>query len=259
MGWQETTELPPSVALRRKIRAGWSGLTSGLAPGVLQGNLMILPEKDAMEFVAFCEINAGPCPILGVFDAGCPAMPALAKDLDIRRDVGRYRVLRDGVAVEERDDIVELWRDDFVAIVLGCWFSSEARLAAAGIRMRHIELGVQGALFRTNVNCRRAGKFATRMVVSMRPFAVEQIDRVIEITSRMPLAHGAPIHVGDPGVLGIDSLENPDFGERIMPLPGEKALFWACGVTASLAVEAARPSIAITHVPGHMVITDLPA
>ena len=220
---------------------------------------MILPEGDASQFVAFCETNPQACPILGVSHAGCPEIPSLAADMDIRTDVGRYRVLRDGVAAEELHDISAVWRDDFVAIVLGCWFSSEARLAAAGVRMRHIELGIQGALFRTNIECTPSGRFTTCMVASMRPFAAEQIHRVVEITSHMPSAHGAPIHVGDPRALGIEDVEKPDFGERIVPLPGERCVFWACGLTATLAVEAARPTIAITHVPGHMVITDLAA
>jgi uncharacterized protein YcsI (UPF0317 family) len=246
-------------ALRKRIRAGWSGLTTGHAPGFLQGNLVVLSREWAEPFVAFCRANPQPLPLLGASKPGDAGIPALAADLDLRTDVGRYRVYRNGALHEERTDIAALWRDDWVAIVLGCWFSNEAAIAAAGIRMRHVELGIQGGLFRTTRPCVASGPYACDLVVSMRPFAAGAVERVAEITSGNPAAHGAPVQVGNPAALGIRDLAAPDFGESLPPQEGEVPVYWGCGLTAIAALEAARPPIAVTHSPGCMVVTDLRA
>ena len=245
--------------VRARIRGGWRGLTTGLAPGQLQGNLVVLPADWADDFAAFCTANPQACPLLGRSAPGSPHIAALGGDLDLRTDVGGYVVYRDGIVAAHTDDLSALWQPDWVAFVLGCWFANEAAIAAAGIRMRHIEQGIQGGLFRTTRRCVSAGRFSANLVVSMRPFAVADVDRVAAITARLPLAHGAPIHVGDQCMLGIADLAHPDFGEPLPPLAGETPMYWACGLTAVAAIESARPPIAITHAPGHMVVTDLPA
>ena len=246
-------------ALRARIRAGWDGLTTGQAPGFLQGNLVILPAAHAAAFEDFCHANPGACPLLGRGRPGQALLDNLGLDLDVRTDVGRYRLYVDGKHAGTRSDITSLWRDDSVAFVLGCWFSNEAALAAAGIRMRHVEQGIQGGLFRTSIMTKARGPFGGPLVVSMRPFAAADVDRVSAITSGAKLAHGAPVHVGDPGHLGISDLARPDYGEALPPLPGEVPIYWACGLTANAALEAAHLPLAITHVAGRMVVTDLPA
>ena len=256
---QDVAHSPSPRALRQRIREGWDGLTTGLAPGYLQGNLVILPHEDADAFLRFCELNSQACPVLGASRPGECGIPELASDFDIRTDVGSYQVWRNGRHAERLPDIVQIWERDLVAVVLGCWFSAEAKLAAAGVRMRHLELGIQGGLFRTTRPCVPAGRFATNMVASMRPFARDDVARVTQITSNLPKAHGEPIHIGDPAELGIANLGMPDFGEELLPLDNEIPMFWACGLTASEAVTAAKCRIAITHVPGRMVITDLAA
>jgi uncharacterized protein YcsI (UPF0317 family) len=245
-------------ALRARIRAGYTGLTTGLAPGCMQGNLVILPAAHAGDFEHFCHANRQACPLIGRGSPGQAILEHLGRDLDIRTDVSRYVVLEHGVETRRVTDLRDLWRDDFVAFVLGCWFTSEAALAAAGIRLRHVELGIQGGLFRTDRPTRPVGPFQGPLVVSMRPFAAETVDRVAEITAEAPLAHGAPVHVGDPAALGIVDLARPNFGEPLPPLPGEVPMYWACGLTANAALEAARLPLAITHAPGCMVVTDLP-
>lgn len=252
---------PPSGgarALRARIRAGWSGLTTGQAPGVLQGNLVILPAAHADDFAAFCATNAQACPLLGRGRPGQAVLDDLGDDLDIRTDVGRYLIHEHGVQTGARTDLTGLWRDDWVAFVLGCWFSNEATLAHAGIRMRHVELGIQGGLFRTVRDNAARGPFAGPLVVSMRPFAAADVERVAALTARAPLAHGAPVHIGDPAVLGIADLACPDYGEPLPPADGEVPVYWACGLTANAALAAARLPLAITHAPGCMVVTDLP-
>ena len=246
-------------ALRAEIRQGrYRGLTSGLAPGMLQGNLIILPEDAADEFEAFCHANADSLPLI---ERGRPGDPMLScgDGLDIRTDVSRYRLWRQGRPVEALEDIRAVWSGDSTAFVLGCWFANESALAREGIRLRHIEMGVQGSLFRTAVPARSAGRFSGPVVASMRPFETCDVARVAEITARNPLAHGAPLHVGAPQALGIRDIAKPDFGEPLPPLAGETPIFWACGLTGQEAAISADLPLFITHEPGHMVVTDLPA
>lgn len=245
--------------LRGMFRAGrHDGLTSGLAPGYLQGNLVILPAEAADEFEAFCHANATSLPLIERGRAGDPIMTSGA-DFDIRTDLPKYRIWRDGCPAEALTDITSLWLEDSTAFLLGCWFANEAALSRAGIRLRHLELGIQGALFRTNQPASTAGRFSGSVVASMRPFATQDTMRVAEITSRARLAHGAPIHIGDPAELGITDIAAPDFGEPLPPLPGETPMFWACGLTGQEALATSGLAFFVTHEPGHMAITDIPA
>ncbi len=243
--------------LRMSIRRGeYTGLTTARAPGHVQANLVVLPEKHLADFVSFCELNAAACPVLGVSQPGNPCIPSLAEDMDVRRDLPGYLVHRSGVASVEVSDITDCWRTDLVAVAIGCWFSMEAALAGAGVRLRHVELGIQGPLFKTRVQTRGAGIFGGPLVVSMRPFARESVARVRQITGRFSRVHGAPIHEGDPCALGIADLGTPDFGEALLPLPGEVPLYWACGLTALVALENAGVEFFISHAPGKMLVTD---
>ena len=250
----------PAHQARLMIRAGaHSGHTSGMAPGYVQGNLVILPANFAADFATYCQRNPKPCPLLASSAPGDPRLPALAEDLDIRTDVPRYRVFRDGQAVDEPTDISDLWRDDLVTFVLGCSLSCEHALLSDGVPLRHITQGTAVAMYRTNIDTVPAGPFSGKMVVSMRPFRAADAIRAIQITSRFPLAHGAPVHMGDPGLIGIDDIDSPDEGDRCEVRDDEIPVFWACGVTPQVAIEQARPPICITHAPACMVITDLPS
>ena len=245
-------------AARARIRAGRHvGPTAGLAPGMVQGNLAILPKAVAGDFLRFCDLNPKPCPVIGMSEPGDPMLPMLGTDIDIRTDVPRYRVWRDGVLVEEPTDIRDLWREDLVAFVLGCSFSFEEALVADGLRIRHIDRNQNVAMYRTNVATAPAGPFHGPLVVSMRPFTPKDAIRAIQITTRFPRVHGAPVHFGDPAAIGIQDLDKPDYGERVEILPGEVPVFWACGVTPQAVVAAAKLPFCITHAPGAMLITDL--
>jgi uncharacterized protein YcsI (UPF0317 family) len=244
--------------LRRAIRAGeHKGLTSGLAPGFAQGNLAVVPAELADDFVRFCNANPAACPVLGVGRPGDPRIPALGDDLDVRTDLPLYRVYKNNKFEEKRNGIADLWRDDLVAVVIGCWFGVEQPLLEAGIRLRHLELGIQGPLFRSSLPARAAGVFGGSQVVSMRPFARRHADLAAEITARYPKSHGAPLHRGDPEPLGIRDLSQPDFGEPISLEADEIPLYWGCGLTALAALERAGLPFFITHAPGAMLITDL--
>ncbi len=233
------------------------GSTAGLAPGFVQGNLAVLPRDWADEFLRFCQANPKPCPVLGVSEPGSPHLPALAADLDIRTDLPRYRVWRDGDLIEEPRDLLALWRDDLVSFVIGCSFSFEEALLEAEVPMRHIELGCNVPMYRTNVATQRAGRFHGPLVVSMRPLRPADAIRAIQVTSRLPAVHGAPVHIGIPEEIGISDIARPDYGDPLPVQPGELPVFWACGVTPQAAIAAARPPFAITHAPGSMLVTDL--
>ena len=231
--------------------------TAGLAPGYVQGNVCILPQEYAEEFRAFCESNPKPCPLLAMSEPGDPRLPALGEDLDIRTDVPRYRVFRDGVQSEEVTDLRELWRGDLVTFVLGCSFSFEQALMNAGLPLRYVEQGRNVSMYRTNLDTTPAGRFRGKLVVSMRPFKPADAIRAIEITSRYPRSHGAPVHIGRPDLIGIDDLSRPWAGDPTEVRADELPLFWACGITPQSVVLDAKPSLCITHAPGHMLVTDL--
>jgi uncharacterized protein YcsI (UPF0317 family) len=218
---------------------------------------VILPEIDAGDFLLFCQRNPQPCPLIEVTAPGDPVPHVSAPDADLRTDVPRYRVYRDGKAVEEREDLRDIWRPDLVTFLLGCSFTFEAALEEAGFPVRHLQLGCNASMFATNRMCAPAGRFSGPMVVSMRPFAVGAVPRIVEITARYPQAHGAPVHAGDPAALGIVDLSHPDYGDPVPVEPGEVPVFWACGVTPQAVAVRARLPLMITHAPGHMFLTDL--
>lgn len=250
-------DVSPSVAARLACRNGHAASTAGLAPGFVQGNLAILPEKDAAAFHRFCQLNPKPCPIIGMSEVGDPRIPALGLDLDIRTDVPRYRVWRNGEVIAEPLDVMAHWRDDLVAFVIGCSFSFEEALLADDIPIRHIEQDVRVPMYRTNIACKQAGPFAGPMVVSMRPLKPADAIRAVQITSRYPSVHGAPVHLGLPGSIGIADIAKPDYGDAVTINSDEIPVFWACGVTPQAVIAAAKVPFAITHAPGLMLVTDL--
>jgi uncharacterized protein YcsI (UPF0317 family) len=246
------------AALRAAIRSGkFSAHTSGQCPGYAQANLAVLPKDYADEFLRFCQLNPKPCPILGISDPGDPRIPALGADVDVSTDIGGYFVFRNGEMVEEVPNLKGVWRDDMVAFAIGCSFSFEEALVEAGIPLRHFEQGCNVAMYRTSVATQGAGRFGGPTVVSMRPMSPANAIRAIQITSRFPNVHGAPIHFGDPAAIGIKDIAKPDFGDAVEIRKGEVPVFWACGVTPQSAIRAAKPPLSFTHKPGCMLVTDL--
>ena len=257
-----------SVILDQGVEAGrrerlrirprdFSGNTAGLAAGNVQANLVILPKLLAHDFLRFAQANPKPCPVLAVSEPGDPSLPSLGKDLDVRSDLPRYRVWRRGELVEEPPDLFHVWRDDLVSFALGCSFSFEQALIEDGIELRHITCGSNVPMYRTNIQCVPAGPFAGPLVVSMRPLSPGDAIRAIQITSRFPSVHGAPVHIGLPEAIGIEDLAEPDYGDAVPVGTGELPVFWACGVTPQAVIAQVRPDFCITHAPGSMLITDL--
>ena len=254
----DTNLLRSPAQVRNIIRqGGWDQPTAGLAPGFAQANLVILPKVLALDFFLFCQRNPKPCPLLDVTDPGNAIPARIAVDADIRTDIPRYRVYRRGELIDEPQDIIKYWDDTMVAFLLGCSFSFEQPMLEAGIPIRHIEQGCNVPMFITNQQCEPAGDFSGPMVVSMRPIAQNQLVDAVKITSRFPGVHGAPVHIGDPAVLGISDLQKPDFGDPVPFKPGEIPVFWACGVTPQAVAMQVKPELIITHAPGFMFVSDL--
>ena len=243
--------------VRRACREGtWQRPTAGLARGFVQANLMIVPREAAFDFLLFCQRNPKPCPLVEVVEAG-HTEPACAPGADLRRDLPRYRVYRDGRLAEETTEVVRHWRDDLVSFLIGCSFSFEEALAEAGVPLRHVECACNVPMYRTSRACVPAGRFSGPMVVSMRPIPASQVPLAVQVTGRYERVHGAPIHVGAPEVLGITELGRPDYGDAVEVRPGEIPVFWACGVTPQSVALASRLPFCITHAPGHMFVSDV--
>ena len=244
--------------VRRQIRTGqYRGHTGALAKGFVQANLAIMPLDYAEDFLRFCQRNPKPCPLLAMSEPGDPRLPELAEDLDIRTDLPSYRVFRDGEYDGDVVSIEDLWRDDFVVFALGCSFSFEEPLVDAGLRLRHWEDGSVCPMFLTDIDCAPAGRFHSKLVVSMRPFTPADAVKAVQITSRYPRVHGAPVHLGMPELIGVEDIGRAWQGDDPKLAPGQMPVFWACGVTPQVAVRSARPPLAITHTPAHMLVTDV--
>jgi uncharacterized protein YcsI (UPF0317 family) len=230
--------------------------TAGLALGYVQGNLVVLPQRLAADFLRFAQRNPKPCPLIGVSEPGSRALPELGEDLDIATDIPRYRVWRHGELVDEPASVEALWRDDLVAFVIGCSFTFEEALLAEGIPLRHVSCGDNVTMYRTSIPTHAAGPFSGPMVVSMRPLKPADAIRAIQITSRYPAVHGAPVHIGLPKAIGIEDIGKPDYGDPVDVKADELPVFWACGVTPQSVIAATKPEFAITHAPGCMLVTD---
>ncbi len=253
-----STQLQAPAALRAAIRNGeWRGPTTGMAPRHVQVNIAILPASEAGTFHRFCQKNPKPCPLLAISEVGDPRIPLLGEDLDIRTDIPGYRIFRNGQVIAEPHNIEDYWRDDLVTFAIGCSFTFEHSLLENGIGIRHIEQNRNVPMFRTNIETHRVGAFYGSMVVTMRPMKAADAIRAIQITSRFPGVHGAPVHIGHPELIGITDLARPDYGDPVDIRDGELPVFWACGVTPQVAIARAKPGFAITHAPGCMLITDL--
>ncbi|MCG5102639.1 putative hydro-lyase [Oceanobacillus alkalisoli] len=244
--------------VRQKIRTGtWAQPTTGQVPGYTQANLVILPKKYAYDFLLFCMRNPKSCPLIEVTDAGSPVPKKSAPTADLRTDLPKYRIYKNGELTEEVTDITAYWQDDFVSFLIGCSFTFEKPLLENGIPIRYIEEDRNVSMYKTNIPCEFAGIFQGPMVVSMRPMKPEEAIRAVQITSRFPSVHGAPVHIGDPEQIGVTDINKPDFGDAVTIHEGEVPVFWGCGVTPQAAVMASKPELVITHAPGHMFVTDV--
>ena len=251
-------DMKPSE-VRQLIREGKIDFqTSGMCNGFAQANMAVLPKDLAFDFLLFTQRNQKPCPVLDVTEPGSPVPRLIAPNADLRYDIPRYRIYKKGELTNEVTNLDKYWRDDLVAFLLGCSFSFEGPMLDAGLDVRHITDNHNVPMYITNIECVPAGVFHGPMVVSMRPMKPKDAVRAVQVTSRMPFVHGAPIHFGDPEAIGIKDISKPDFGDASLIKPGEVPVFWACGVTPQAVAMAVKPEFMITHAPGHMFISDVP-
>ncbi len=251
-------DMKPSE-VRQLIREGKIDFqTSGMCNGYAQANMAVLPKDLAFDFLLFTQRNQKPCPVLDVTEPGSPVPRLIAPNADLRYDIPRYRIYKKGELADEVTNLDKYWRDDLVAFLLGCSFSFEGPMLDAGLDVRHITDNHNVPMYITNIECVPAGVFHGPTVVSMRPMKPKDAIRAVQVTSRMPFVHGAPIHFGDPEAIGIKDISKPDFGDASVIKPGEVPVFWACGVTPQAVAMAVKPEFMITHAPGHMFISDVP-
>lgn len=253
---QQLTQLS-GIEARGLIRAGeWTEPTAALAFGYVQANLVVLPLEWADEFETFCYLNPRPLPLLERMDTGSPIPARSAPTADLRTDLPKYRIYEDGRLVDEIGNLMQTWRDDWVAFLLGCSFTFDWLLQDAGIAVRHLEQGCNVPMYETTRKLNRTGRLHGNVVVSMRPIPSACIDQVCELTRPLDLAHGEPIHVGSPKELGILDLDFPEYGDAVQIRDDEIPVFWACGVTAQQVARSSQIALMVTHAPGHMFITD---
>ncbi|MCG8511662.1 MAG: putative hydro-lyase [Rhodospirillales bacterium] len=239
-------------------RGGLRSATHGFARGHVQTNLAILPQEYAFDFLRFCIRNPKPCPLVEVLDPGNPEPVRSAPGADIRTDLPAYRIFRNGEPTGEVNDIKDIWRDDHVAFLLGCSNSFDEILEDEGIPQRHLEHpGGRISVYSSSIQCAPAGPFKGPVAITMRPIPHEHVDRVVELSAQFPIAHGAPVHVGNPQDVGISDLSRIDWGGYNPLRPGDVPVFWACGVTPQAVAAASGIPEMITHAPGHMFVTDL--
>jgi uncharacterized protein YcsI (UPF0317 family) len=234
----------------------YSGDTWGLAPEYLQVATVVVPAEVALDFFTFCQRNSPSCPVLEVLDRGSSRVKTLAPDADITTDLGKYRVFRNGDCIDEPPHIDGLWSDDLVTFLIGCTASFEPHLVSAGIDLPYVAEGKTTPVYVTDRQANEAGVFRGPLAVSMRQVAPEMISRVVQITSRYPAFHGAPVHVGDPGVLGIADLEQPYSGDPPRLDVNKVPVFWACSVTPQLAAMASATPFMMSNAPNFMFLAD---
>ncbi|EDO48570.1 predicted protein, partial [Nematostella vectensis] len=235
---------------------------SGLCRGFLQANVAIIPSSLAKDFMEFCRKNPAPCPLLYCSDVGEVSAGSLADpNSDIRTDLLKYIVNNREDGKETSTILTNLldypW-EDMVTFYIGCSFSFEDAMIASGIPIKNIQEKKNVSMFQTNISCIPAGKFSCpKMVVSMRPIKKHLVERAVIVTAAFEAVHGAPIHIGDPAMIGIETSLKPEHGDVVAVDDDEVPLFWACGVTSSCAIKTAEPAICFSHSPGCMFISDV--
>ncbi|MDH9160739.1 putative hydro-lyase [Staphylococcus succinus] len=244
--------------LRKMISDGQlTDHTSGMAKGFIQANVVILPSKYAYDFLKFCFKNPKTCPLLDVSETGETSFPIYGKEANICTEVAAYRIYRNGELIETTSNISHLFTKDMVSFLIGCSFTFEHALLAAGIPIRHLEEKHNVPMYMTNIPANTSGQFKGNITVSMRPMTMQQAIKATEITTHFNNVHGAPLHIGNPEEIGINNITQPDFGEPVTIKDNEVPVFWGCGVTPQSVALDAKPELMITHAPGHMFITDI--
>jgi len=242
--------------VRSIVRRGdWTDNLVRIGVGYAKFNLVVLPQELAYEFLLFSLRNPNCAHVSEVTDPGDPHPKILAPEADLRTDLPRYRVFKDGELIEEPTDVTKYWRDDLVAFLIGVGTNLISLLNDANVKHRMF------GGYTTNVQTIPAGRFRCPLVVVGFVLGGSQdVVRATQISSRLPIAHFGPVHIGDPSNIGIKDPYNPDIFANtpsISPIEsGEIPVFWGNGVTPQLAAIEAKIPFMITHKPAHYFIAD---
>ena len=234
-------------------RKAWTGPTKHQVPGYVKCNLVVLDRKHAYDFLLYCQRNPKPCPLIEVADTGNPEPKLSAPGADLRTDLPKYAIYRNGIREADQTDILDLWTDESVAFLIGSGMTFDDPLERAGVPK------TQTWLYETSLQTMPAGRFFGPVVVTMRLMTPAQAVIACQLTGRFVYNHGAPLHLGDPEAIGIN-LEQPLVGPPLKDIPdGLMAVFWGCGVTPQYAALACKLDLLIAHAPAHAFVTDLKA
>lgn len=265
LDWYGAPRFHPQSHLAKKFRetvrsGAFTTPTNGVCPGFLQCNLVVLPQGQvAFDFLLFCQRNPKACPLIDVCDVGSPFCPGVAPGADLRTDVPKYAIYRDGKLDKEVTDVTDDWPEQSVAFLIGCSFSYDGALMKAGIPLKSAEQGKNVPMYKTNLKCRPSGCLRGNMVLSMKPIPATQVATHIEITNKYKHAHGGPVTVSSAESIGISDMGKPEWGDSIDVSADEVPIFHACGVTPQAILMESKVPFAITHAAGHMFVTDLPS
>lgn len=226
--------------------------TRNVALGHVQCALVALPRALAFDFLVFCQRNQRPCPVLEVIEAGAVEPRRSAPGADVRTDLALYSIYRNGRLEGHVPDASGAWRDDLVTFLIGSNTSCDLALRRAGVQTERNRW-----VLRTAIETDPAGPFRGPLVVTMRWLTAREAIIATQLTSRFPFNHGAPVHVGDPSVIGAD-LAQPLTGTPVPEIPKDVVpVFWACSMTPQAVALAAGVEFMITSGPSQGFITDL--
>ncbi|KAL9953654.1 hypothetical protein ACROYT_G041105 [Oculina patagonica] len=213
--------------------------TSRSCESRLHANVLMLPSAYSEHFERFCELNKGTCPLLYRSKPGETTAASLAGDADIRTLLPSYFVLKNGLHDSRVADLEQFPWNDMVTFYIGSISSHiEKELLAAKIPVQSADKKRAVSQYKTNIQAKEAGPFSCPLVVCMHPIPKQLLERTVAVTSRLGALHGAPIHIGDPSVIGIKDINRPEYGDP-SDMDGIVPVFWASSLTSHLAIRSA--------------------
>ena len=155
-----------------------------------------------------------------------------------RTDVGLYSIFEDGNFVRSIDNLTELNLSDMATFYIGCSYGFEEAMVKSGIKLAHYRPGGCVGTYLSGISNYPVGNIGDTMVMTMRPIKREQLEAAYNISGALEGAHGAPVHMGDPQLIGVD-LQKPLLGSAPDGIPeiaeDEIPVFWGCGTTSCIA------------------------
>jgi uncharacterized protein YcsI (UPF0317 family) len=251
---QDIAKMTPKE-FRAIVRKGeWTEACHEACNGYAASGLVAIPQEYAYDFLRFCTFNPRACNVMDVTEPGDPHPRNVAPDADLRTDLPRYRVFKDGKIIDEPFKVTEYWRDDLVAFILGCSGGVDYALDKSNVKWN-----LRGP-FKTNIPLVPAGPFQGNMVCGCRSFpTAHDAIRAVQISSRYINSHGPPVYIGNPELIGVKDVNKCDY-----PLPypappmapNEIPIFWGASITPQNVVANSKIPFMITQYQGRLFWTD---